>query len=126
MLRNFGYGFLSLGIFFSADTFANTYNLAPNLTIEYELPPNSPQTFSNSFFWTITAECIIHSQDAASPLLIKGLKKKGTVNGTRISQGDSLVLTVHDKDKLKISADSGAEVALTNQGVHSIKAVCKT
>lgn len=126
MLRKIGCTVLSAFTLFSADALATNHNLAPNLTIEYDLPANNPQVFSNYFFWTITATCVIHTQDNSNTIIVKGLNKKGKINGTPLTEGQTMVLTIHDNDRLVISADSGAKVELTNQGAHSVKAVCST
>lgn len=126
MLRKIGYSVLSACALFCTDALATNYNLAPAVTVEYDLPTNKPQVFSNYFFWTIKAVCTIHTQDSNDDILIKALNKKGKINGIPLSKGETLVVTVHNGDKMEISAESGAQVELTNHGLHSVKATCKT
>jgi hypothetical protein len=92
--------------------------------IEYELPVNDPQVFSNIFFWTLKATCIIVSDTAANPISVKMLRKTGSVNDTPLTTGDSLGLIVQPGDKINITAVSGAKVELVNHGNKTIKASC--
>ncbi|KTD18869.1 hypothetical protein [Legionella jordanis] len=125
MLRKLGYGLLFAGALFSASAFStNLHEFNVGISLDYELPPNDPQEFVNSWFWTITSVCTIHSQDSSNPILIEVLKRSGKINGTELSEGDNIYVTVHDGDKVTIVADSGGKVRLTNKGPHTISASC--
>lgn len=127
MLRKIGCVLLCAGALFSANASAMDHSFKPaGVSIEYELPPNEPQVFANYWFWAVTATCSIFSEDSSSNIFIEILNKKGKINGNPVSQGDTLLMTVHPGDKLIINADSGAKVRLTNQGQHSIIANCST
>lgn len=127
MLRKIGFGLLCAGALFSAGAVAMTHSLPQGVSIEYQLPPNDPQMFANTFFWKITATCTIHSDsDESSEILAEGMNKQGSINGIPLAKGDSRVLEVHPNDTLVLSADSGAKVNLTNLSQHLIVASCST
>ncbi|KTD30601.1 hypothetical protein [Legionella israelensis] len=126
MLNKIGCSFLLCAILFSVNAYAETHILVEGMTVEYDFPPNVPQTLTNSLFWTVKATCKIDTPDVIDELFALGLKKKGTVNGIKLSENQTLALSVHSGDKLKISADSGASVQITNRGKSRLKATCKT
>ncbi len=106
-------------------SYATTYHtFVPGLTIDYELPVNDPQVFSNIFFWPIKATCKVISSSEINPLSVTMLNKSGSVNNTILTKGDSILLMLHAGDKFNVTADSGAKVQLINQGDQTIKASC--
>lgn len=126
MLRKLGYSLFCAGAIFSTNALAINHTLAAGMNLEYELPPNAPQEFINSWFWTITATCTIHSQDSADNIFIEVLRKSGKINDINLTQDETLLMTVHNGDHLIIAADSGGKVRLTNQGSTTILADCTT
>ena len=129
MIRKIGFTLLCAGGLLTTQTFATTYhNFQKGLSIDYELPVNDPQVFSNIFFWQIKATCIISSKSVAveNPLSVKMVHKTGQINETRLSENQSITLTVQAGDRLDVIAESGAKVKLVNQGTQPIKASCTT
>jgi hypothetical protein len=127
MLRKFGFGLLCIAASFSSSVYSmGTYALQLGTTLEYELPNNDPQQFINYMFWTVEADCQIATTDESNDLYVKALAKKGKVNNQVLKAGESLVVTVHNGDVLRLSADSGAKVEITNLGLHTVKATCST
>ena len=127
MMQKIGIGLLCGCSLFSTGTFSITnHQFTQGLAVEYELPVNDPQVFSNVFFWTVKATCIIISQNNENPISVKMLRKNGSVNNTQLTTGDSMGLVVQPGDKLNIIAVSGAKVELINHGTVSIKASCTT
>lgn len=126
MLRKISFGLLCMAASLNSSSYADEANTikAQSITVEYELLPNQPQTFVNYMFWAIEANCIITTEDASNDLYVVALAKKGKINNVPLSSGQSLQVTVHDKENLKISADSGAQVQITNLGQHTVKASC--
>ncbi|MFA5960090.1 MAG: hypothetical protein WC785_06200 [Tatlockia sp.] len=126
MLQRIKSGLLCASVLLSANCLAMTYELVPNqgLNYEIELPPNEAQTLANPLFWTVTANCTISTEDQNNEILIEVMNKTGKVNGTSLSQGESLLVNVHSGDQFIISADSGAKVKMTNQGKGSVTASC--
>lgn len=125
MLRKLRCGLFAIQALLSVNVMAAHHEFAPaGVSIEYEFPPNNPQEISNSFFWTITSTCTVHTKDQSDDLYVEILKKSGKINGQSLSQGDTITLTLHDKDKFVITAESGAKVRLINQGQSTIVANC--
>ncbi len=125
MIRKLGITLLCAGGLFSTQTFSITNHVfTQGLAVEYELPPNDPQVFSNIFFWTLKAVCTVISDVPDNSISIKMLRKTGSVNGIQLTVGDAEGLMMHPGDKLNITAESGAKVELLNLGNISIKASC--
>ncbi len=127
MLRKFGLGLLCIAASLSTSAYSmESHLLQRGVTIEYELPSNDPQIFLNYLFWPIEANCKIATEDEGDEFLVVALAKKGKVNDVGLSAGESLRVTVHPGENLKISAESGAKVEITNLGPHTVKATCST
>lgn len=125
MLRKLGISLCCTLALFTSHAYATeNHSLQSGVTLEYVLPPNDPQLFSNYTFWPIDANCVINSKDESNVLFIEALAKKGKVNGEKLSKGESLRITVHHGDHLKLSADAGAQVRITNEGEHTVKTTC--
>ncbi len=126
MMRKIGL-FLIGSVLFSTNAFATTNHVfAPGLAIEYELPTNDPQVFSNVLFWTIKATCTIVSDSPESHISIKMIRKTGSVNDLPLNAEQPVELIVKQGDKLNITANSGAQVELINHSEQTIKASCAT
>lgn len=127
MLRKLGFGILCIVSSLNTNTYAmESHILQQGVTLEYELPRNVPQEFVNYMFWSVEANCKIHTEDESNDLLVAALAKKGKVNDFPLSAGDSMQISVQPNQMLKLSADSGARVRITNLGQHTVKATCTT
>ncbi|ASQ46305.1 hypothetical protein [Legionella clemsonensis] len=126
MLRKLGYSLFCAGALFSASALAINHNLTAGINVEYELAPNTPEEFINSWFWSITSTCTIRTKDLSDAIFVEALKKTGKINNITLSQGDTLLVEVHNGDKVIITADSGSKVRLTNQGQNTVFADCTT
>lgn len=127
MLRKIGLTLLCAAASLSTGTYATTsHTLQAGMTVEYDLPPNQPQLFINYMYWEIEANCKITSEDPSNDLVATALAKKGKINGVTLSKGNSMRLTVRHGEVIKLSAESGAKVEITNEGKHTIKATCST
>ncbi|KTD54282.1 hypothetical protein Lsai_3104 [Legionella sainthelensi] len=127
MLQKLGLGVLCIMTSLTTNTYAmERHPLQQGATIEYELPSKDPQEFVNYMFWTIEAKCKIITEDENDDLLVEALAKQGKVNDAPLSKGHFLQITVHPDQILKLSADSGAKVKITNLGEHTVKAICST
>jgi len=127
MLRKIGFTVLCVAASISTAAHSiSTHSLQPGLTLEYDLPPNDPQMFVNYMFWSVEANCKITTKDASDELYAEVIVKKATVNGSELSQGQSIKLTVAQGQNLKIAADSGAKVKITNLGKSLVKATCSS
>lgn len=127
MLHKIGLGLLSITMFLSASAYAlESQVLQQDIAIEikYEFPADKPQILDNFLFWPVEASCKITTEDTSNEFLIVALAKKGKINDIPLSAGQSLRLVVHNDENLKISADAGAKVQITNFGQHTVKATC--
>ena len=126
-MRKFWLPFFCALSFFTSNAFATTNHVFfQGLSVEYELPVNDPQIFSNIFFWTVKASCTIISGTPENPFNVTMLRKTGSVNEIMLTSGDSMDIVVQLGDKLNITAVSGAKVELVNHGNTSVKASCST
>ena len=126
MLRKISYGLLCVAASLSTTTYAqvSSSTQAQSITVEYELLPNEPQLFTNYMFWAVEANCKIITEDSSNLLYVVALAKKGKINDMPLVAGQSLQVTVYPEEYLKLSADSGAKVEITNYGDHTVKAIC--
>ncbi|BCA95102.1 hypothetical protein TUM19329_14630 [Legionella antarctica] len=125
MLRKIGFTLLCALTSFSAPSFSMTsHSLQQGVTLEFELPPHDPQLFINYMFWSVEATCKITSEDENVELFAKALAKKGKINDITLTVGQSLQVNLHSGENIKLSADSGAKVQITNLGTHLVRATC--
>lgn len=101
----------------------HVFTQAPHF--DFTLPSNEPQIFTNTFFWTIKSKCKIISNTLENPFSLTVLRKTGSLNGVKLSKGDSLDVIVNAGDSVFITADSGGRVELTNKGEQTITARCE-
>ena len=105
---------------------AATYLLTPGLSANFDFPAHAPQTLKNYLFWTISATCILKTQDDGDEFYARMINYSGKINEVKLSKGENMTVLIHNGDNLRISADAGAEVELTNQGQHTVRATCST
>lgn len=128
MLRKIGFSLLCAAATLSTNVYSANHTLQPGLSLEYVLAPNKPETFINYMYWEIEANCIISSENktVGNELFAEALAKQGKVNDVVLTMGNSMRVVVHNGETLKISAQSGAKVRITNLGQNTIKATCST
>lgn len=127
MLRKLGLTLLCAAATLSTPTYAMTaLPLQAGMTIEYIFPANEPLVLVNYMFWAVEGNCKIITDDNSNELFAEALAKKGKVNDVVLRAGESMRVTVHHGDTLKLGADSGAKVKITNFGPHDVKAICST
>lgn len=125
MLRKIGTCLVCVAASLSTSAYAlENHSLQQGITIEYQLPSNEPQVFINYMFWPVEANCKITTEDESDEFLVVGLAKKGKINDIQITAGQSLRIHVHHGENLKLNAESGAKVEITNFGDHTVKATC--
>lgn len=121
------FGVLVMASTLLAPAFAATYQFQAGPPVEYSLPPNMPQEFSNVFMWKAKATCKIITEEQQVPIAFTVLRKKGAVNGLSMSAGDpTLTLIFYPNEKVDIVAEAGGIVRLENLGEKTISASCTT
>ncbi|MDP3704965.1 MAG: hypothetical protein Q8R24_03525 [Legionellaceae bacterium] len=125
MFRKLGLSlFCTISLMANSSFAATTHVFSIGSGIDYELPVNEPQLFSNPFMWTIKAVCAIKSDDDDNFLSFKVTRKTGSLNGIKFSTGDSMKISLHAHEKMFITAAPGAEVELINIGTKVIRTEC--
>jgi hypothetical protein len=102
------------------------HSLQRGITIEYDLPPHVPQEFINYMFWSIEARCKITSEADSVDLFAKALVKQGKINDITLATGQSMQLNIHSGENIKLRADPGAKVEITNMTDFMAHATCTT
>ncbi|MGC1182342.1 hypothetical protein [Legionella sp.] len=128
MLRKISFGLFCIAASLSTSSYSleKSAMQLQNITIEYDLPSNQPQIFTNYLFWPIEANCKMSTEDEDITLFLVVLAKKGKINDIPLLAGETFQVTIHPNENLKINADSGARVEITNLGQHTVKASCST
>lgn len=126
MLRKFSLSLLCAGALFSAASMAMNHELSSGLSIEYDFLPNKPELLSNYTIFTINAVCNIQTAADQAVIHVRAVSKSGSINGQKIQKGEELDVTVRNNDQLQLSAQSAAQVELTNTSDLPVKALCKT
>lgn len=127
MIRKIVMSLLCASGLWASNAIATTEHVfSQGMAIEYELPVNDPQVFSNIFFWTIKANCMLTSEAPENIISVKMLKKSGTVNTRELVSGDSVELLVQTGETIFIAAESGAKVELNNLGTKKVMASCSS
>lgn len=128
MLKKIGFSLLLTAAVVSTNVYSVTINhqLQAGMSIEYDLPPNDPQLFTNYMFWAVEANCKISTEDESNVLFAEATNKNGKINNITLKKGQSTRVTVYPGEILKLSADSGAQVRITNEGKHTVHAICSS
>ena len=125
MRRIFQIWLLCIATCCSSATFATIrVNLAPGVGVAYVFPVNEAVLLTNEFLWSIKAVCTVMSENESNRMSLKMLNKSGSYNNTKLSTGDSVEVTLHNKDNFEITAGPGAEVEFTNLGDKTMFAHC--
>lgn len=127
MFKKISFSFLCIAVLISSNSHSMPLDSTQpirGVSLEYSFLPNQPQTISNFFIWSIDAHCIVSSESSDNELNITALSKKGKINDLPLSSGQSMKINVHPNDVLRIMAEPGAKVEITNLGQFLVKATC--
>ncbi len=113
-------------LFLATQSWAVNYPLSSFMTMDFEFPPNIEQTFSNAWWWTITATCTMHTKDDEDDLFAEVVTKKVKINEKMLYEKETMTIPTRSGYKLIISAESGAKVNLVNHGQNTLIAHCST
>ncbi len=94
---------------------------------DVDLPPQEEVALRNPFFFNLTAKCaLLFSEESSEGAISVTLKSRtAMVNDTVLDKdNNNLVFSIRHGDVFRITAASGAEVALKNQSADAIKASC--
>ena len=125
MLKKIGLSLLCAAATLSTNVYALQNNaLQFGTTIDYELKPNVAQLFTNYTFFTVTANCKISTQDESNVFFAKALAQSGKIDNQPLNKGDSTRVTVRNGQTIVLTAAKGAQVSITNEGLHTVKVSC--
>ena len=91
----------------------------------YRFPPNQPVTIQNPLLWDLDTHCKISSNDSADSLEGTMIQRNGRINGTKLTQGQNLSVTVHPNEDFHLQADYKAVVQIINHGESTVSAKCR-
>lgn len=110
-----------------ASTLFSTHLLAKSqLSIEYDLKPQTPEIIINYTLYTITGECTYTLQEESATVHVKVLSRSGEINGQPVQEGDEFSVVVHNGSHMTLQAKPAARVELINEGNFPIHASCHT
>lgn len=111
-------------ILLSCSSYADNYNLAPGVMINFNFPPYEPQVFNNYFPFPITGKCTVRTADDNDLFNGKMLNGTAKIDNVRISKGESMVIVVSNKMQINIVVEPNAEAELINTGASTVTAIC--
>jgi hypothetical protein len=119
--------FVLIALFACTSLYALEHRLVPGAYMEFVLAPNQRQEYPNFAFQTIHARCRISTEDKqGNDIFVEIVRKSGKINDVPVTAGDNLMIHVFNNEVLLITAEPGGKVALTNKGLHEIRAACST
>lgn len=89
-----------------------------------QLNPKQNKVITNTTFWTIHATCQIHSNADSTTLRVNDVKNSSEINGKTLLAGQSTSMVVHDQKTIRVTAEPGAEVMITNLSQDQVDADC--
>ena len=94
-------------------------------TAKYDFLPNKPVTVTNSTSKEIQKWCEMHVDSYAdNTLYIKQIRGQGEINGTTLSTGYSMHLTVKQLQTMQIVINANSQIQLTSLSSYVISAIC--
>jgi hypothetical protein len=95
-----------------------------NTTMEFSLPVNEPVYLSNPTMWKIIAKCEIQSAVELNTMRFTMIKKSGSLDGTTLSETETIDLTLHINQYFNVISYPGSKVMWLNIGEVPFKAIC--
>lgn len=117
-------GFFAIAAVFSSNLMAMNQDVAPNFNLNYSLQPNSPEPFYNIQMSPVHIDCQYKTREPSVSVEVVVLKRGGELDDRVIKEGDAFTVMVENGSKMKIMAQAGAQVQLTNKGNFPIDATC--
>lgn len=109
----------------ASSAFAAEQNLVANMTPGYDLPANELQTFTGGWFKSSTLKCKVRSEaDTGNTLSVLAMKKRVTVNGLLLQEGNSMSLMTHIGDTIHFELEARGKLGVTNNGEHLVNLRC--
>jgi len=93
-------------------------------TIELKLEPHHSQGIENSYAFTINATCTIKVNKNNNKIRFDVAKNSGTINGKKLSDGQSTSITVENQDQIVVNAAPDTKVTVYNLSDNTVTATC--
>ncbi|MCA0404500.1 MAG: hypothetical protein LCH30_12060 [Proteobacteria bacterium] len=123
MLRKINYVLFGLAIGATAIA-APTMVLSGFSVGPYTIAPNETLEVVNPSFGVIKANCIIDTTAEEAVIFIQPKNSKKVFINDVLLEAAGKNVTVHNRDRLQITANSGVKVTLTNYSSSSISTTC--
>lgn len=92
--------------------------------MDFPLPPNEPQPFTNPLLWKFVGYCIVISDVEKNPITFTIIKKKGSINNVEFTEGQSFDVVANAGERFDLIADGRARVEVVNHGSKAISIKC--
>lgn len=92
--------------------------------MDFPLPPNDPQPFTNPLLWKFVGYCIVISDHPKNPISFTIKKKKGTINNVEFTEGESFFIIADAGQRFDLIAEGRARVEVINHGEQPISIKC--
>lgn len=92
--------------------------------MDFPLPPNDPQPFTNPLLWKFVGYCIVVSNYPKNPISFTIKKKKGTINNVEFLEGESFYVVAEAGQRFDLIAEGRARVEVINHGAQPIAIKC--
>tara|TARA_B110000879_G_C11099651_1_gene482616 strand:- start:957 stop:1325 length:369 start_codon:yes stop_codon:yes gene_type:complete len=76
------------------------------------LQPNKTEVITNQMWWTLTGDCQIESSESLITLDIT-VNGVGSINGQKLSSGESVQVNAHNGESFELVADAGTKLKIT-------------
>lgn len=103
----------------------NAKGFAINAPIEYKLSPGKALILVNTSSTVLNVSCQMGvASDPSHSISINALSGNGQINGTSISKGQTMIVTVRNMQVIPITASPRASASFTNLGPYVVIASC--
>ena len=76
------------------------------------LQPNKTEVITNQMWWTLTGDCQIESSESLITLDIT-VNGVGSINGQKLSSGESVQVNAHNGESFELVADAGTKLKIS-------------
>ena len=103
---------------------AGLIHSASAANMELQLKPHHSQGIENTYAFTINATCKIKASNNNNKIRFNVTKNTGTINGKKLSRGQSTSITVNNQDQVSVHAEPDTKVTVYNLSNNTVTASC--
>lgn len=108
----------------AATLFMSINNTVNAVGLEFVFFPSIPTRIENPLYRTMDAKCSIESQGDQNELVGVMKIKTASINSVHLNTGENVTISVKNGDIMRIVADFGSRIEMTNKGEGVVRAVC--